>query len=61
MPTKIPRSRLSLQADLLIRELQERGRYERNRARFSAPDDDTPRPPEPTPLDSAQRRRAMVA
>ena len=60
MPTKIPRSRLILQADLVIRELQEQARYERCRARFQ-PDDDTPRPPEPTPLDSAQARRAVMA
>lgn len=61
MPTKVPRSRLILKADLLIRELQEQARYERNRARFSAPDDDTPRPPEASPLDSAQSRRAVMA
>jgi hypothetical protein len=60
MPSQTPRSRLILHADVLLAELREEARYERNRARFQ-PDDDTPRPPEASPLDSAQARRAMVA
>jgi hypothetical protein len=60
VPTKVPRSRLILHADVLLAELREEARYERNRARFQ-PDDDTPRPPEASPLDSAQSRRAVMA
>lgn len=49
------RGRLSLLGEVVLRELQEQGRYERALARFE-PDDDAPRPP--SPMDSAQSRRA---
>lgn len=56
MPSKLPSSRRLL-AEVVLRDLAAEARYERALARFQ-PDDDTPKPP--TPLDSAQARRAAA-
>jgi len=50
-PTKVK----TLQAHIILAELQEQARYERNLARFNADDDLLL----PNPLDSAQARRAV--
>jgi hypothetical protein len=52
------RSSLALIGQALIQNLQQEAPYERAMSRFS-PDDDTTYPPEGSPLDSAQSRRAM--
>lgn len=50
MPTK--RGRLSLAGELILMQLRDEARHEA--------DDDAPRVPECSPLDSAQARRAMA-
>jgi len=53
------RGRLSLLGEIVIRELQAEGRYERSLRRFEL-DDDTTHPPDGDPLSSAQSRRLPV-
>jgi len=46
-------------AHVVLAELKEEARLEARMARFDAADDDTSAPPEASPLDSAQAKRAQ--